>query len=335
MAVEAAESAETVERQLALNGEILSGLRAALSGSPPSMILTCARGSSDHAATFGRFLFETRLGIASTSLAPSVASIYGVVPAPEAALCVAISQSGQSPDLLAVVKQCRERGIRTVAITNSVVSALAGLADTALPLRAGPETAVAATKSYIGSLFALLELAGAMVPTGRDLAALGAVPDFLRRASQLDWSALADRLVDARGLYVVGRGPGLGVAAEAALKFKETCGLHAEAFSSAEIRHGPMAMVNADFPVLVFRQNDESAAGTDLLVQDLAAQNVPVFVAGSEVRGATSLPTLSADPLIEPLLQIQSFYPMVATLAQRRGHDPDNPPQLRKITETI
>lgn len=335
MAAEAAEAADVVERQLVLNRDILARLRDGFAKAPPAMIVTCARGSSDHAAAYGRFLFETRLGLSCTSLAPSVASIYGAVPVPEDALCLAVSQSGQSPDLLAVVTQCRERGIRTLAITNDEASPLAGLADMTVPLRAGPERSVAATKSYIGSLFALLAVAQALGPHGLGQVEFGVVPGLLRQANLLDWSALVDLLADARGLYVVGRGPGLAIASEAALKFKETCGLHAEAFSSAEIRHGPMAMVGSDFPVLVFRQDDESAAGTDRLVQDLVARRVPVFVAGSRIRGAVALPTLDGDALIEPLLQIQSFYPMVAALAHRRGYDPDHPRQLSKVTETL
>jgi glucosamine--fructose-6-phosphate aminotransferase (isomerizing) len=334
MATEAAESATVVERQMAMNKDVLATVRASFTAAPPTMIMTCARGSSDHAATFGRFLFETRLGIASGSLPPSVASIYGMTPVPDGALCLAISQSGRSPDLLATIARCQERGIRTVAITNDEASPLAQIADTTLLIQAGPERSVAATKSYIGSLFALLQLAEAMAPAA-PIGGLAALPGLLREAWRLDWSELARRLVDAKGLYVVGRGPGLAIASEAALKFKETSGLHAEAFSSAEIRHGPMALVDHNFPILVFRQNDESGPVTDQLVQDLVARGVPVFVAGVSVPGAVCLPTVAADALLEPLLQVQAFYRMVADLAALRGHDPDKPPQLSKVTETL
>jgi len=127
----------------------------------------------------------------------------------------------------------------------------------------------------------------------------------------------------------------LGVAQEAALKLKETCGLHAEAVSAAELRHGPMALVRAGFPLLMFTQNDESRAGVTQLAAELAAQGADVLLAGAQVAGATELPTEGAHPVIEPLLFAQSFYRMANALSLARGHDPDAPPHLRKVTETL
>ena len=166
-------------------------------------------------------------------------------------------------------------------------------------------------------------------------AALDAAPALLDQAWQQDWSALVEGLVDARGLYVVGRGLGLGAAQEAALKFKETCGLHAEAFSAAELRHGPMALVGPDFPLLVFRQSDETQEGVDDLVAEVAARGGTVFVVGQAAAGAIALPSTAADPAIEPMLQIQSFYRAANALSLARGLDPDRPPHLAKVTETL
>jgi glucosamine--fructose-6-phosphate aminotransferase (isomerizing) len=143
------------------------------------------------------------------------------------------------------------------------------------------------------------------------------------------------RLAPVRNLYVIGRGLGLGVAQEAALKFKETCGLHAEALSAAELRHGPMALVRAGFPLLLFTQNDESRAGITQLAAELAAQGAEVLLAGARVARTTELPTEGAHPVIEPLLFAQSFYRMANALSLARGHDPDAPPHLRKVTETL
>ena len=144
------------------------------------------------------------------------------------------------------------------------------------------------------------------------------------------WFAWRDRR-----LYVIGRGYGLGIAQEAALKFKETCGLHAEAFSAAEVRHGPMALVGPDLPLLVFRQGDETGEGVDALVADAVARGATVLVADGASPGAIPLPCPSAHPAIEPILQVQAFYRAVEALARARDFDPDRPPHLRKVTETL
>jgi glucosamine--fructose-6-phosphate aminotransferase (isomerizing) len=142
-------------------------------------------------------------------------------------------------------------------------------------------------------------------------------------------------LQEATNLYVVGRGFGFGVTQEVALKLKETCGLHAEAFSAAEVKHGPMALVRLGFPVLMLSQNDESRAGIAALANDFVARGAEVMTAGINIERAMSLPTIAADPAIEPLLMIQSFYRMAAALAAARGFDPDKPPHLNKVTETL
>ena len=206
-------------------------------------------------------------------------------------------------------------------------------ADWLLPLHAGSERSVAATKSFIASLAALLQLVEAW--TSDPTIEMDGLPALLADAWTCDWSPLVERLRGVRGLYVLGRGLGLGAAQEAALKLKETCGLHAEAFSSAEVRHGPMALVGPDFPLLVFRQPDETAEGIDALAADAASRGAPVFVAGGYVPGTTALPTPEAGAALTPLLQVQSFYRAAAQLSVARGLDPDRPPHLSKVTETV
>jgi glucosamine--fructose-6-phosphate aminotransferase (isomerizing) len=248
---------------------------------------------------------------------------------------LAISQSGASPDLLSAVSRARSGGARVVALVNAESSPLAQLADDLLPLGAGPELSVAATKSYIASLAAIVQLVAAWTEDAELGAALAASPEQLARAFELDWSAAIARLTPASNLYVIGRGLGLGIAQEAALKFKETCGLHAEALSAAELRHGPMALVRAHFPLLLFTQDDESRPGITQLASELAAHGADVLVAGAEVTGTTVLPSLAAHPVIEPLLLAQSFYAMANALSLARGRDPDRPPHLSKVTETV
>ena len=332
---EAAQAPAVVRGQLEANAGRAARLGERLRHSPPRAVVTIARGSSDHAATFARYLIETRLGVLTSSAALSVSSVYEVVPDLAGTVVLAISQSGASPDLLSAVSRARSGGARIIALVNAESSPLAQLADDLLPLSAGPELSVAATKSYIASLAAIVHLTAAWTQDTALAAALAAAPEQLSRAFELDWSAAVAHLIAANDLYVIGRGLGLGIAQEAALKFKETCGLHAEALSAAELRHGPMALVRANFPLLMFTQNDESRPGVTQLAGELAAQGADVLVAGAEVARSTVLPSLAAHPVIEPLLFAQSFYRLANALSLARGRDPDRPPHLSKVTATV
>ena len=328
---EAAQTADVVAAQFARNQAVLAGLAADLRRNPPPFVVTCARGSSDHAATYAQYLFETQLGTVTASASPSVGSVYEARQKLEGALYLVISQSGKSPDLLRNAEAARDAGARVVALVNVEDSPLAQLAHTVVPLHAGPEHSVAATKSYLSSLSAILQLAANWKDQAPLLDALDALPDSLRAAWQADWSPLTDGLVDAYNLFVLGRGLGLAAAQEAALKFKETCGLHAEAYSSAEVKHGPMALVGPGFPVLCFAQPDETEAGTLALAHEFRARGAEVWVASSN----GDLPLVQAPhPACAPLLTIQSFYRGLNALALRRGHNPDVPPHLNKVTET-
>ena len=332
---EAAEAPAVVRAQLGANEPILRDLAARLRAKPPRAVVTLGRGSSDHAATFARYLIETRLGVMTASAPPSVASIYDAAPAMADTLCLVISQSGRSPDLLASAEAARAAGALVVALVNDATSPLAELADIAAPLLAGPELSVAATKSYIGALSAVVQLVAHWSQDAAILSSLARLPEVLDQAWAQDWSAALPLLKEARSLYVLGRGVGFGVAEEAALKLKETCGLHAEAFSAAEVRHGPMALVGPDFPVLAFTQGDETRAGVELATAAAAALRAPVIkVGGGAQPGVLSLPTRDACPILEPIGYALSFYRLAGTLALARGLDPDHPPHLTKITET-
>jgi len=332
---EAAQAPAVVRAQLSANAPRVAGIAERLRASPPRAVVTCARGSSDHAATFARYLIETRLGLLTSSAAPSVSSVYEAPPNLEGTVMIAISQSGSSPDLLSTVSDARHAGARIIALVNAESSPLAQLADDLLPLGAGAELSVAATKSYIASLAAIVQLVAAWSQDAALEAALAAAPQMLERAFALDWSAAVSRLTAAQNLYVIGRGVGLGIAQEAALKLKETCGLHAEALSAAELRHGPMALVRAGFPVLVLAQDDESRTGVVQLAAEMAAQGADVLIAGAPAAQATQLPSIATHPVIEPLLLAESFYRMANALSLARGRDPDRPPHLSKVTQTL
>ncbi|MBS0382735.1 MAG: SIS domain-containing protein [Proteobacteria bacterium] len=333
---EAAAAADTVARQLERNDALVRELARALRETPPPFAATCARGSSDHAATYAKYVIETQSGCVTASASPSVESIYAVPLRLRGALYIVISQSGASPDLLRSAEAARKAGARVVALVNAEGSPLAGLADTVIPLHAGPEHSVAATKSYLGSLSAILHLTAHWRQDTALLDALHGLPDQLRRAFELDWSPLVDGLADVQDMFVLGRGYGLAAAQEAALKLKETCALHAEAFSSAEVRHGPMELVGPHLPVLLFAQDDGALEGTLQAAAEFRQRGTHVWIAAPGATGHHALPIVaSTQPLCAPILAIQSFYRAVNALAIKRGRDPDRPPHLAKVTETV
>ena len=332
---EAEEAPARVAAQLDQTALRVAEIARALRHLQPRAVLTCARGSSDHAATYGRYLIDTNLGLVTSSASPSVSSVYGARQDLTQCLFLVVSQSGKSPDLLTAAAAAKSSGAMVLALVNVEDSPLAAMADHVIPLKAGEELSVAATKSYICALAALLHLVARWSDNPVLLKALAMLPAELEAARSLNWQAMVDLLTPAQNLFVLGRGLGLAVAQEAALKFKETCGLHAEAFSSAEVRHGPMALLRQNLPTLIFAQDDETRAGTEALATELAAGGTRVLLAGGEAKGAIILPCNPAPAAIAPLLQAQSFYRAAAMLAVARGFDPDHPPHLKKVTETL
>lgn len=334
MFLEASEAARAVAAQEA-HDATLKRIGAALRARSPHLVITCARGSSDHAATFAKYAIETRLGIPTASAAPSVASVYSVSLQATGAVCIAISQSGRSPDLLATVSSLKAAGAWVLALVNEAVSPLADLADEIFPLSAGNERSVAATKSFIASLAGIARIVAEWSEDEQLRGGLSELPALLDQAWALDWSELAAQLAGCLDLYVLARGLGLGIAQEAALKLKETSQIHAEAFSTAELAHGPMALVKPGFPVLLFGQTDETSPGFGQCVSGLVERGARLLLAGPEAPGARMLPIVRSSPFLEPILQIQSFYRAANALAVARGLDPDRPPWLAKVTETL
>jgi glutamine---fructose-6-phosphate transaminase (isomerizing) len=331
---EAGGASNAVRAQAGDNANI-AAIGAELRKLQPRAVITCARGSSDHAATYAKYLIETHARVLTASAAPSVSSVYGISQDVHGCLFIAISQSGRSPDLLASVASAKASGATVLALCNSADSPLMAAADLTIDLRAGPEKSVAATKSYLASLAAIVRLVASWTQDASLLNALEQLPALMDASWKLDWSAALPKLEGAANLFVVGRGLGLGAAQEVALKIKETCALHAEAFSSAEVRHGPYTLLQKGFPALLFAQRDGTQPGIETLARDLAERGVPVLLAGADAQGATALPAVAAAAEIAPILLVQSAYRLIANLALRRGLDPDHPPYLRKITETV
>jgi glucosamine--fructose-6-phosphate aminotransferase (isomerizing) len=304
---------------------------------PPAFVVSSARGSSDNAATFAKYLIEIRLGLVTASVGPSVRSLYYAHNGLKGALFLTVSQSGRSPDILRLAEVARAGGAVTVAIVNDTNSPLAKICETVLPLNAWPEQSVAATKSVVCSLAAVLQLVAHWSDDSELLTALERLPADLERAVTMDWSSAEELLQRASNLFVTGRGIGLAVAQEAALKMKETCGIHGEALSAAELMHGPMTLAGPNFPVVVFAQRDEALQSIAELVSTLRERAVPLALAGPASMGCDiALPSdPSLSPFATPIALLQSFYPLIERVARRRGRNPDAPPHLKKVTETL
>lgn len=336
MEKETREAPSVVALQKERNDAVCADLAARYLDSPPRLIATCARGSSDHAATYGKYLMETHLGVPVMSAAPSIGSIYGRPMNLKDCLFLVISQSGKSPDLLANAQWARENGAYIVAMVNQEDSPAAEMADAVIPLLAGAEKSVAATKSYIASLSALLHFTAA-VSGDMDLGrAFNALPENLEQALSLSWDEAVEPLADADNLFVVGRGLSYGVALEAALKLKETSSLHGEGISGAEIMHGPLALVRRRSRVLAFSQNDATRPGLQELAEVLRSKGAKLFMAEEGDAESGRLPVVHGmHPAAAPIAMIQSFYTMANALSLARGMNPDTPPSLKKVTETL
>jgi glucosamine--fructose-6-phosphate aminotransferase (isomerizing) len=327
MAAELREAPTVVRRQKNLTPPIAE-LATRLRHNPPQVVVTCARGSSAHAATFGKHLIERRLGIPVAAAAPNIVTVYGERMRLKDQLLLTISQSGRSDDLAEFASTAKAAGALTVAVVNDVDSPLAAACHIALPMEAGPELSIAATKSFVAALAALLRLTAAW--TGDE--ALGAAID---RLPDLDWSSAVGIVAQASSLITIGRGPTLAIAREAALKLKETSNLHAEAFSSAEFQHGPVALVSPLYPILMFMPTDAAATGMRALAADLLGKGAALFSADHGEEAAGRLPVLAPDhPDADAVCLIQSFYALAIRIAERRGVDVNRPRHLRKVTRT-
>ncbi len=335
MRQEIAEIPAAVDRLLTHDQGAIAAAAERARAFDPRSLLSVARGSSDHACTYLKYASELILRRPMASVGPSVNSIYGVdLDAPEA-LCLSVSQSGQSPDIVRMTESLRAGGALTVAITNNGASRLAGAADITLPIHAGPELSVAATKTFVTSLVAGLWLIAEIKGDAELVAAIRALPGHLETATGCDWSEAAGA-IDGSSLFTLGRGPSWAISNEAALKFKETCLIHAESYSSAEVLHGPVSIVGQGFPVIAFAAADAAEDSVAQTADALAEKGAQVFALTDRAERATRLPHVRTDHwLTDPIAAIVSFYGMVESVAVRRGIDPDTPRHLNKVTETV
>jgi glutamine---fructose-6-phosphate transaminase (isomerizing) len=334
---EAAQAANVVAEQTVQNAASITQLAKRLRAHDVQIIFTCARGSSDHAATFAKYLFETRFRIPTVSQAPSLASLYGgAFLHMQGQPFILISQSGKSPDLLLSAEAAKKAGAIVIALVNDTESPLAKMAEIVIPLCAGLEKSVAATKSYIASLSTLVQLVAQWTQDPELKQACDTLPEALTAAWSADWSTAVELFAEANSLFVLGRGLSLSVAQEAALKLKETSGIHGEAFSLAEVAHGPMALIKNGFPLLVLPPNDKGAEGLETMLMRFVERGAKIAVSGHTIAGCSTLPfDTSLHSVVAPIVQAQSLYRMINALSVKRGYDPDHPPLLNKVTQTL
>src|SRR5882757_2306837 len=334
MAAEIQEAPEAVARQEQSLAAPLRALVRRLKAKPPRVVVTSARGSSANAAAFAKHAIERHLGIPVAAAAPSIVTAYHRDLRLKDQLLLAISQSGRSDDLIEQTKSAKRAGALTVALVNATDSPLATESDVVLPICAGPEQSIAATKSVIATLAALLRLAAEWADNDELAAAIARLPTRLKAAADLDWSACFGPFTQASSLMTIGRGSTLAIAREAALKLKETANLHAEGYSGAEFQHGPMALVSAAYPILMFMPADEAAGALVALAAELRRKHAALFCV-EPGRGKGRLPALAPDqPEADAICQIQSFYAAAVRLAKLRGMDADRPRHLKKVTRT-
>jgi glucosamine--fructose-6-phosphate aminotransferase (isomerizing) len=339
MLQEALSSGDCIAHALTQDADRYAALGEQLRATQLYSAVTVARGSSDHASGYLAYLIMSRMGRLVTSLPMSLITLYKSPIIARDTLAIAISQSGQSPDVVEPMQYFRAGGAVTVALVNDAASPLADAAEWTMPLHAGKEHSVAATKSVIASLVAGARLVADWQNDPELKDGIAALPDALRAARSFgqdgDWSAAIDVLAPARNIMVVGRGISFPLALEAALKFKETSALQAEAFSGAEIKHGPMALIEDGYPLLIFATRGPTQASLVALADDMRARGARVLLAApADIASRDlTLPT-AAIPDLDPIVAAQAFYTMAAKLSAARGMNADQPRHLSKVTKT-
>jgi glutamine---fructose-6-phosphate transaminase (isomerizing) len=339
MALEIGEIPEAAARLLDREGGTLRDVGSRLAALSPPVLMTCARGSSDHAAGFGKYLAEIMLGTPAASLGPSIASIYGAKLRVAGAALLSVSQSGMSPDIVALQAAARDGGAYAIAIVNTADSPLAAGADSVVPLHCGVEVSVAATKTCVISAVAAATIVAHWSGDRALLEGVKRLPEALAAALAMSWTGPAAAFAGARSCYVIGRGPAFPLAQELALKFKETAVLHAEAYSSAEVMHGPLQLVSPGFPVVALHPQDAAEDAVERTIARIAAAGGKVFAVGPGRCDGADVACMPAPPSVHPLLDalpmLAGLYALVEAVARMRGRDPDRPTLLSKVTVTI
>lgn len=333
MAKEIREIPDVVQRQIDSALDDYYSIGTSLRDQNPYTFLTCARGTSDQAALYFKYLMEIYAGVPVTSLGPSVASIYESNLRTDNMVCVSISQSGGSPDLVNLQASTIKGGAHAIALLNTPDSPLGNGATDVFPLLAGPERAVAATKSYVASLVAAAALVAGFTKDKALLAGIMCLPDVLEKALSTDWREAQLQVGSARSLFILSRGPTMAAAGEAALKLKETCRLHAEVYSAAEVLHGPIVLAERRFCALSFVPDD--AGGQSIREANAVMRRTNASVLSIGANGCDLAVPKAPHEALAAIIQITAFYKFIEELSVAIGENPDSPPGLNKVTQTL
>jgi glucosamine--fructose-6-phosphate aminotransferase (isomerizing) len=326
---DAKEAPDRVRHLLASEGEVYRRLGERLRELRPAMAATIARGSSDHAATYAAYLIPLCTGRVVASIAPSLVTVLDAPLNLRGQLVLPISQSGRSPDIIAAVERAKSSGATIAAIINDVESPVAGMADFLLPQHAGGE-GIAATKSVLCTLTAIARLTAEWAEDAALKKGLERLPAALEKAYSAGMKLDEGALRGVTSAYVLSRGLGLSSALETALKLKETCGLHAEGFSTAEVRHGPREIVGGGFLVLALPMPGSGHDDVLAAAEELRAQGARVFTVDAKSVAA------DLDSRLMPLVTLQMLYPWLERSSRALGHDPDRPKTLKsKVIKTV
>lgn len=327
MEQEAKQAPSVIQGQLDANKELAKAIGAKLREISPKMVMIIGRGSSDHAGVFGKYLIEVEAGVPTFAAAPSVSSVYGKQLKLDQAMAIVISQSGRSPDILAQAEMAKKGGAYVVALVNDETSPLKDIVDEVLPLKAGAEISVAATKSYLATLSALLQLTAYWTENEELVSALDTLPNALQAMIDSEPQLTSHAIDGVKNMVVLGRGLGYAITKEMALKLKEVSSIHAEAFSSAEFLHGPVTLVEQGLAILNAAVYDESAQAHEEQITEVTQRGADLV----HIRQISN----DIHPRLAPLVVLQRFYLDVAEVAVSRGFNPDEPKGLKKVTRTL
>ncbi len=327
MEQEARSVPEIIKQQLKDNEPLVKALAKQLKEKPYKFAMVIGRGSSDHAGVFAKYLLEIELGLPTFAAAPSVSSVYNKQLSLHEGIAIIISQSGRSPDILAQARMAKDAGAFCIALVNDETAPVKDIVDVFIPLRAGEEKAVAATKSYLATLSALLQITAYWKQDAKLISSLIDLPQSLQQVIESKQQLTTESVAEYRNLIVLGRGIGMGICKEIALKLKEVCCIHAEAFSSAEFLHGPVTLVQTQLKLLDVSVADEAFESHKTQVNEVKQRGGDITLLHQVCN--------KLHPRLAPLAVLQRFYIDVAAIAIAKGINPDEPAGLKKVTQTL
>ena len=337
---ESAEIPSVIRRQLEMDDTNFRNLVVAIQNKKPSTLVTVARGSSEHSACYFRYALSSSLGLLPCSLPPSIITIDSTELNFSECLVIAVSQSGESPDLVKVLKNARERGGITCGVINNEDSPLGRVAEFTFGTKAGVEASVAATKTFMANLSLCYRLWGYLLNDADNISQLKKLATLLEAPYSNSFDSFTQFASDAHSIIVLSRGLGMATARESALKLSETCGMVSSYYSTAEFKHGPMALASTRVPILVIGTRGPAFSSIQRAVKELREKGAELFYLAPSDIPTTDVPPdchypAPEDWRLDPIVAIRFLYTVIEQISKKRGYNPDCPPLLSKVTHTI